>query len=45
MKKRALIITVAPLRRPLQKELQAFSQASKSLKAKEKYRKLIFFVT
>jgi hypothetical protein len=31
-------ITVALLRRPLQMELQAFSQASKPLKTKEKYR-------
>jgi hypothetical protein len=39
------IFTVAPSRRPLQTELQAFSQANKPLKTKEKYRKLIFFVT
>jgi hypothetical protein len=45
LKKGRINITVAPLRRPLQKELQAFSQASKSLKTKEKYRRLIFFVT
>jgi len=45
LKKGRRIFTVAPWRRPLQKELQAFSQASKSLKTKEKYRRLIFFVT
>jgi hypothetical protein len=45
LKKGRRMSTVALSRRPLQKELQAFSQASKSLKTKEKYRRLIFFVT
>jgi len=38
------IYTVALMRRPLQKEMQAFSRAIKSLKTKEKYRRHIFFV-